>query len=127
MTRFNNVHAAALAAGASLVRGGFARLKRPDSRPRRAVTPRRVHAPRRIGRGMEQRTPRAETRVRPAAKVVQIANRAAAAAAPAHAMQASLDIGTLEELLAGLFSLRSDLTALVAELSEMHDNPPHAA
>ena len=127
MTRFNNVHAAALAAGAGLLRGGFARFKRAHGRPRRAVTPRRVRGPRRIGSAMDQRTPRSETRVRPAAKVVQIANRAAAAAAPAQATQASVDIGTLEELLAGLFSLRNDLTVLVAELREMHDNPHYAA
>ena len=33
-----------------------------------------------------------------------------------------MDVGTLEELLAGLFSLRGDLTALAQELEQYRDH-----
>ena len=56
--------------------------------------------------------------MRPAARVVQQANRTIASVSP-NAGGARLDVGTLEELLAGLFSLRNDLNTLADELAEM--------
>ena len=69
---------------------------------------------------VESRTHVPESRVRPAARVVQQANRTIASVSPT-AGGARLDVGTLEELLSGLFSLRNDLTTLAEELAEMRD------
>ena len=121
MNDINNVQAAAaMAAGASIV-GGVAGLKLAYGRPRRAAVAqaaRQARTQRRFEAAMDQR---AQTpKVRPAARVVQQANRAAASVAPMP-RSARMDVGTLEELLAGLFSLRNDLNTLADELAAMRD------
>ena len=124
MNEINNVEAAAaMAAGASLVGGGLAGLKLAYGRPRRAQVAqaaRQARAQRRLEAAVESRMQAPEARVRPAARVVQQANRTIASVSP-NAGGARLDVGTLEELLAGLFSLRNDLNTLASELAAMRD------
>ena len=117
MNDIDNIHAAAaMAAGASIVGG----LKLAYGRPRRAQAAqaaRQARSQRRQEAALEaRRAP--EARIRPAARVVQQANRTIASVAPTSG-GARLDVGTLEELLAGLFSLRNDLNSLADELAEM--------
>jgi hypothetical protein len=123
MNEIDNIHAAAaLAAGASIAGG----LKMAYGRPRRAQVAqaaRQARAQRRLEAAVEARTQAPISRIRPAASVVQHANRTIHSVSPT-AGAAKLDVGTLEELLAGLFSLRNDLNELAEELAEMRD---HAA
>jgi hypothetical protein len=123
MNDINNVQAAAaVAAGASLVGGGLAGLKYAYGRPRRAAQQAATRQARALRRGdaADQSRSAPSYKVRPAARVVQQANRTAAAVSPAQ-RGARLDVGTLEELLAGLFSLRNDLDTLSRELAEIRD------
>jgi hypothetical protein len=109
--------------GAGLLGRGIAGLKLAYGRPRRAQAAqaaRQARTQRRIEAAVDQRARPLEARVRPAARVVQQANRTAASVSPTP-RGAKLDVGTLEELLAGLFSLRNDLNTLAEELAEMRD------
>ncbi len=120
MNDIDNIHAAAaMAAGASIVGG----LKLAYRRPRRAQAAqaqRQARAQRRLEAAVEARNNPPASRIRPAARVVQQANRTIASVSPTSG-GARLDVGTLEELLAGLFSLRNDLNSLADELAEMRD------
>jgi len=122
MNEIDNLHAAAaMAAGASIVGG----LKLAYGRPRRAQAAqaqRQARAQRRLEAAVDARahTQARDARIRPAARVVQQANRTIHSFSPT-AGAAKLDVGTLEELLAGLFSLRNDLNTLADELAEMRD------
>ena len=116
MNDMDNIHgAAAMAAGNSIISG----LKLAYGRPRRAqaaIAARQGRAQRRSEASASSRA--RESNVRPAARVVQRANRTIASVSP-RATGARLDVGTLEELLAGLFSLRNDLNTLAEELAEI--------
>jgi hypothetical protein len=118
MNDIDNIHAAAaMAAGASIVGG----LKLAYGRPRRAQAAqaqRQARAQRRLEAAVDARNNLPESRIRPAARVVQQANRTIASVSPT-AGGARLDVGTMEELLAGLFSLRNDLNTLAEELTEI--------
>ena len=120
MNDIDNIHAAAaMAAGASIVGG----LKLAYGRPRRAQAAqaqRQARAQRRLEAAVDARNNQPQSRIRPAARVVQQANRAIASVSPTSG-GAKLDVGVMEELLAGLFSLRNDLNTLADELSEMRD------
>jgi len=120
MNDIDNIHAAAaMAAGASIVGG----LKLAYGRPRRAQAAqaqRQARAQRRLEAAVDARNNPPQSRIRPAARVVQQANRTIASVSPS-AGGAKLDVGVMEELLAGLFSLRNDLNTLADELAEMRD------
>jgi hypothetical protein len=109
------------ASNSSLLGRGLAGLKLGYGRPRRAQAAqvaREARAQRRLESAVEHRKRQPEPRVRPAARVVQQANRTIASVSPTP-RGARLDVGTLEELMAGLFSLREDLNTLAEELAEM--------
>jgi hypothetical protein len=120
MNDIDNIHAAAaIAAGASIVGG----LKLAYGRPRRAAAAqaqRQARAQRRFEAAVDARKNPPQSRIRPAARVVQQANRAIASVSPT-SRGAKLDVGTMEELLAGLFSLRNDLNTLADELTQMRN------
>lgn len=120
MNDIDNIHAAAaMAAGASIVGG----LKLAYGRPRRAQAAqaqRQARAQRRQEAAVDARKNPQPSRIRPAARVVQQANRTIASVSPTSGGP-RLDVGTMEELLAGLFSLRNDLNTLADELAEMRD------
>ena len=139
MQELNTAQAAAIAGGAALLAGGVAGI-------RHAYAPhiRRSAASKVMREGQEEkrltetghRTRRARRQHAnsahtgaPPAEPLPIA--AAVAKAPATAAMPaptplraipSLDVGTLEELLAGLFSLRGDLTALAQELDRLREH-----
>jgi hypothetical protein len=111
--------------GAALILGGVAGLRHAyGQHPRRSVQTKIENA------GQEQkRLTEAAHRSRRARRHYMISEPAnVRTAAPVTApkepekKETPLDVGTLEELLAGLFSLRGDLTALAHELEEYRDH-----
>jgi hypothetical protein len=127
MQEITTVQAAAMTGGAAIILGGVAGLRHAyGAHPRRAVQAKIESS------GQEQkRLTEAASRSRRARRhhmISEPANvRTAAPVAAPEKKEPSLDVGTLEELLAGLFSLRGDLTALAHELEEYRGHEQVAA
>jgi hypothetical protein len=137
MQDLNTAQAAAIAGGAALLAGGVAGIRHAyGPRIRRVSTIKATRETQEQTRLSEMGHRTRRTRRQhangahagaqapaptPAPAPLPLAASAAPAPTPLRAIPA-LDVGTLEELLAGLFSLRGDLTALAAELDRLRDN-----
>jgi len=116
MQELTPIQAATLTGGAALILGGVVGIRHAYvPHPRRAVAAKILKA----GHERKRLTEAAHTsrRARRHHMISEPANVRTVTPAEAPAQpEPTLDVGTLEELLAGLFSLRGDLTALAKEL-----------
>ena len=124
MQELSPVQAAALAGGAALMIGGVAGIRHAyGPHPRRAVEAKLESAGKERKRLTEQaHLSRRARRHHMIGEPANVRIVAPATEEPQAQQPANLDVGTLEELLAGLFSLRGDLTALAKELEGLKDS-----